>query len=123
MEQFPEAALGISQEVAEDNQPYPFIMSPRETYRREFLKRGVLGMGPTGTIIRREVFEELGGFSGTRYIGDTEMWYKNCRKIPGCKAPGLVYWRARKPGILKCSNIYLKTVLNYKNTQISRTSP
>jgi len=94
MEQFPEAALGISQEVAEDNQPYPFIMSPQETYQREFLKRGVLGMGPTGTIIRRDVFEELGGFSGTRYIGDTEMWYKIAAKYPVVKmVPGLVYWR------------------------------
>ena len=51
-------------------------------------------MGPTGTIIRREVFEELGGFSGTRYIGDTEMWYKIAAKYPVVKmVPGLVYWR------------------------------
>ena len=76
MEQFPEAALGISQKVVEDVKPYPFLMDPKETFTREFLKRGVLGLGPTGTIIRRDVFEKLGGFTGTRYIGDTEMWYK-----------------------------------------------
>ena len=76
MEQFPEAALGISQKVVEDVKPYPFLMQPKETFTREFLMRGVLGLGPTGTIIRRDVFEKLGGFTGTRYIGDTELWYK-----------------------------------------------
>ena len=76
MEQFPEAGLGISQKVVEDVKPYPFVMQPKETFTREFLMRGVLGLGPTGTIIRRDVFEKLGGFTGTRYIGDTELWYK-----------------------------------------------
>lgn len=94
MEAHPECALGISQEVAEDFKPYPFKMSPRETFEREFLQRGVLGLGPTGTIIKRRVFEELGGFTGTRYIGDTEMWYALAMHYPVVKmVPGLIFWR------------------------------
>jgi glycosyltransferase involved in cell wall biosynthesis len=94
MEQFSEAALGISQEVAEDLKPYPFLMTPRETFHREFLQRGVLGLGPTGTIIRRDAFEALGGFTGTRYIGDTELWYKLAMHYPVVKmVPGLSFWR------------------------------
>jgi glycosyltransferase involved in cell wall biosynthesis len=94
MEQFPEAALGISQEVAEDYKPYPFMMHPEETFRREFLQRGVLGLGPTGTIIRRDAFEAIGGFTGTRYIGDTELWYKLALYYPVVKmVPGLTFWR------------------------------
>lgn len=94
MEQFPECALGISQEVAEDVKPYPFVMTPSETFRREFLQRGVLGLGPTGTIIRRDAFEQLGGFTGTRYIGDTEMWYQLAMHDPVVKmVPGLIFWR------------------------------
>ena len=94
MEQFPEAALGISQKVVEDVKPYPFIMQPKETFTREFLQRGVLGLGPTGTIIRRDVFEKLGGFTGTRYIGDTEMWYKIALTYPVVKMEDeLVFWR------------------------------
>ena len=94
MEQFPEAALGISQKVAEDIKPYPFIMQPKETFRREFLMRGVLGLGPTGTIIRRDVFEKLGGFTGTRYIGDTELWYKLALAYPVVKMEdNLIFWR------------------------------
>ena len=94
MEQFSEAALGISQKVAEDIKPYPFVMHPKETFTREFLKRGVLGLGPTGTIIRRDVFEKLGGFTGTRYIGDTEMWYKLALAYPVVKMQdNLIFWR------------------------------
>ena len=94
MEQFPEAALGISQKVVEDVKPYPFVMQPKETFTREFLQRGVLGLGPTGTIIRRDVFETLGGFTGTRYIGDTEMWYKIALTYPVVKMEDeLIFWR------------------------------
>jgi glycosyltransferase involved in cell wall biosynthesis len=94
MEQFPEAALGISQKVVEDVKPFPFVMQPKETFTREFLMRGVLGLGPTGTIIRRDVFEKLGGFTGTRYIGDTEMWYKIALTYPVVKMEDeLVFWR------------------------------
>ena len=94
MEQFPEAGLGISQKVAEDIKPYPFLMDPKETFTREFLMRGVLGLGPTGTIIRSDAFEKLGGFTGTRYIGDTEMWYKLALVYPVVKMDdGLTFWR------------------------------
>ena len=94
MERFPEAALGISQKVVEDVKSYPFVMEPKETFTREFLKRGVLGLGPTGTIIRRDVFEKLGGFTGTRYIGDTELWYKIALTYPVVKMEDeLIFWR------------------------------
>jgi len=94
MEQFPEAGLGISQKVVEDEKPYPFLMQPKETFKREFLMRGVLGLGPTGTIIRRDVFKKLGGFTGTRYIGDTELWYKIALTYPVVKIEDdLIFWR------------------------------
>ena len=94
MEQFPQAGLGISQKVVEDVKPYPFVMEPKETFTREFLMRGVLGLGPTGTIIRRDVFEKLGGFTGTRYIGDTELWYKIALTHPVVKIEDdLIFWR------------------------------
>lgn len=94
MEAFPEAALGISQEVAEDFAPYPFQMLPLETFRREYLQRGVLGLGPTGTIIKRDIFEKLNCFTGTRYIGDFEMWHKIAMYYPVVKmVPGLSFWR------------------------------
>ncbi len=94
MERFPQAALGISQQVVEDVLPYPFLMTPHETYRREFLCRGVLGVGPTGTIIRRDCFEALGGFSIQRHIGDTDMWLRLSAQYPVLKLNAcLTFWR------------------------------
>jgi glycosyltransferase involved in cell wall biosynthesis len=98
MEQYPEAALGISQEVEEDFDPYPFLLNPEECYRRQFIKKGVLDLGPTGTIIRRDAFLSAGGFSGARHIGDVELWLKLAARQPVVKIqPGLVFWR-RHPG-------------------------
>lgn len=132
MEQFPEAALGISQEVAEDFKPYPFLMHPQETFRREFLQRGVLGSGPTGTIIKRQVFEAIGGFTGTRYIGDTELWYKLALQHPVVKiAPGLIYWRQHdgqeiKKGIadffyLENSFKHKRAILNMEDLPLTKS--
>ena len=116
MEKFPEAALGISQEVYEDYLPYPFLMLPHETFNREFLMRGVLGAPPTNTIIRRDIFENNGCFSGIRYSGDTEMWLKLAFKYPIVKmVPGLTYWRrheGQEYALGLKSNSYL--IQNYK---------
>jgi glycosyltransferase involved in cell wall biosynthesis len=116
MEEFPEAALGISQEVQEDYLPYPFLLTPEESYRRQFLKRGVLSLGPSGTIIRTDVFRELGGFSGKRYVGDTELWLKMAARYPVVKMQsGLVFWRRHEGQEYKlghAGNGYL--IMNYQ---------
>jgi glycosyltransferase involved in cell wall biosynthesis len=123
MEQFPDCALGISQEVAEDIEPFPFVLTPYKAYYREFLKRGVLGMPPTNTIIKRDVFEFLGQFSTQRYTGDTEFWLRLSRQFNVVKmVPGLVYWRRHEDqeyqkGLSSLS--YLEH--NYKNTMAALT--
>jgi len=94
MEKFPNAAMGVSQQVYEDYKPYPFELTPFETYKRQFFKRGILGFAPTETIIRTDIFKELGGFTGKRYVGDVEFWLKlsalhNIVKLQS----GLVFWR------------------------------
>ena len=131
MEQFPEAALGISQKVAEDIKPYPFVMQPKETFTREFLMRGVLGLGPTGTIIRRDVFETLGGFTGTRYIGDTEMWYKIALTYPVVKMQDeLIFWRQHddqeitkgQESFFYLENSYLHCIKTLNNPKIPLSS-
>ena len=117
MEQFPEAGLGISQKVVEDVKPYPFVMQPKETFRREFLMRGVLGLGPTGTIIRRDVFEKLGGFTGTRYIGDTELWYNIALTYPVVKMEDdLIFWRQHDQQQIVMEQLDLNVIgLRYKH--------
>ena len=118
MELFPEAVIGISQEVAEDKLPFPFQLSPYDLFYREFLQRGVLGFAPTDAIIRRKEFIEQGMFTGARYIGDIEMWLRLSLNYPAVKmVPGLVYWRVHEDqeyAIGMKSYGYLE--MNYKNS-------
>ena len=51
-------------------------------------------MGPSGSIIRKDVFDEAGGFSGKPYIGDLEMWLGLTKKYSiVCMPTDLIWWR------------------------------
>ena len=106
-------------------------MQPKETFKREFLMRGVLGLGPTGTIIRRDVFEKLGGFTGTRYIGDTELWYKIALTYPVVKMEDeLIFWRQHddqeitkgQESFFYLENSYLHCIKTLNNPKIPLSS-
>ena len=94
MEKFPEAALGITSKNIIPLQPFPILLTPQEAYHKHFFVYGLLDYGPTGVIIRTEIFKANNMFSGKRYIGDTECWLKitavNCVvELP----PALTFWR------------------------------
>jgi len=94
MECFPEAGFGLMAQNFYLNKLFPFCLSPRESYSTFYFKGNLIGMGPTGAIIKKEAFDEIGGFTGGPYIGDTEMWYKlACRWPLVCFPPGMVWWR------------------------------
>lgn len=78
MEKFPEAALGLSDKDPKDHKLYPIFYTPAQTYENHFLNDESLGVGPSSVLIKREIFERLGGFSGKRFVGDTEFWLKVC---------------------------------------------
>jgi glycosyltransferase involved in cell wall biosynthesis len=93
MEEFPEAALGVVSN-RNSNQHYPVLFQPIQAYRKYYFSNELLSTGPTGTIIKREVFESLKGFSGKQYIGDTELWLRIAQQHPVISLPpGLIYWR------------------------------
>jgi glycosyltransferase involved in cell wall biosynthesis len=88
-------ALALSHSLPEDDEPYPWILTPDESYRKHFLGRGCFGCGPTGAIIRREAFEELGGFRKEwGVLADLDLWLRMAAKWPvALLPPGLVWWR------------------------------
>ncbi|MCC7278855.1 MAG: glycosyltransferase family 2 protein [Chromatiaceae bacterium] len=97
MEQYPEAALGLSDSVIDPRDPYPRLSDSHATIRNHFLGRSRLGSGPTGAIIRRDAFNDLGGFSGRRYLGDSELWLKLASRWPLVSLPpALVWWRCHE---------------------------
>ena len=93
MEKFPGVALGLSREIKTDK-TIPCSFASREAYAEHFLGKGLLTIGPSGTIILREAFEEEKGFSGERYVGDTELWMRLAANHPiVIIQTGLIWWR------------------------------
>jgi glycosyltransferase involved in cell wall biosynthesis len=95
MEKYPQAALGLAHSMPEDKSPYPWCLNSEQAYRKHFLGRGCLSCGPTGAIIRRDAFEEVGGFRGEwGVLSDIDLWYRMAaRWSTVLLPPGLVWWR------------------------------
>jgi hypothetical protein len=94
MDAHPEAALGLCSARVQEFAPFPVKLSPREAYLHHFFKQGILDCGPSGTVMRRDVFEEMGGFSGKRMVGDMELWLKISARHPVLiLPPALIFWR------------------------------
>ncbi len=94
MEQDEEAGMGISYKRNIVHQPFPMILKPSESLRYHFFTEGFLDCGPTGTIIKRECFEAVGGFSGKRMIGDLEFALKLASRYKVMiLPPSLSFWR------------------------------
>ncbi len=95
MQQFPEAAYGlIASNKLKLLDHSPSIYKPKQAYATYFFKDPILIIGPTGSIIRTKYFNEINGFSGTPYIGDTELWLKLSMNWPMVvMPPDLIWWR------------------------------
>lgn len=94
MEKNPSAALGVSSRETLPIHPFPHLLEPIQAYRRHFFEYGILDFGPSGVIIKKEAFEEVGRFSGKRYIGDQECWLKIAARYAILELPpSLIYWR------------------------------
>jgi glycosyltransferase involved in cell wall biosynthesis len=94
MEAEPDVALGLCHSLAEDEEPYPWKLTPSETWRKHFFGSGSLGCGPTGAIIRRDAFADVGGFREWGVLNDTDLWYRLSARWPLILfPPGLVWWR------------------------------
>lgn len=94
MEEHPGTALGVSSTVGNTKQPFPHLFTPENALRHHFFVKNFLDCAPTGSIINRSIFNELGGFSGRRMIGDVEFGFMCAVKYPVLLLPpGLVFWR------------------------------
>ncbi len=92
---YPNVGFIFSDCFIQDNEaPFPILYSPHEAYKINFLKTHLFYAGPGGTIIPTKVFNEIGGFSGKRHLGDTELWLKISLKYPILKIQAsLIWWR------------------------------
>lgn len=75
MEEFPEAGYGLCSLEQDDDRIFPFILTPREAYERHFWKGiPLFHKAPLSSIIKKDVFSGIGGFTNPGGEGDYEMW-------------------------------------------------
>jgi glycosyltransferase involved in cell wall biosynthesis len=109
MEKNPNTGFALSHSLPEDDEPYPWVLTPEESYRKHFLGRGCFGCGPSGAIIRKAAFDEVGGFRPEwRVLSDLDLWLRlaarwSCVLMP----PGLVWWRRHGGQEFSTNNAHL----------------
>jgi glycosyltransferase involved in cell wall biosynthesis len=115
MDRFPLAGLALSWNVIDPDLAYPHLVKPVEFVERHFLGRSPIGVGPSAAIIRRECFDEVGGFSGKQFVGDTELWMKLGEKWPIVSLPPALVWWRRHEGQQMSLEIERPQVLNVRH--------
>ena len=94
MESFPEAGWGLCSLPQDRERPFPFQLSTREAYQYHYLGPGLFHKAPLSSIIKRDLFERVGGFKPGRMVGDTEMWHRLALVSPVvCMTAGVVWYR------------------------------
>ncbi len=95
MEAHPDAGLGVILTKKTDNKVELFM--PSEAYARHFFGEETLSIGPSSTIIRKDVFNTLGGFANKRFVADSELWLRIAGNYPVLTIhKNLVVWRRHK---------------------------
>ena len=94
MERFPEAGFGLGSLPQDKFRIFPFMLTPEEAYQRHYFQEQLFHKAPLSAIIRKDVFDAVGGFTGRRYLGDFEMWHLLAAKYPVVLMPqGIVWYR------------------------------
>ncbi|HEV2714428.1 MAG TPA: glycosyltransferase family 2 protein [Terriglobales bacterium] len=97
MEHFPEAGLGVSEHFRKD-MIYPTLLNPRAAWQQGLLGGGLFSRAPGSTIIRRDAFEQIGGFHYVDAIsGDTLFLHEASARWPVVVMPaGLYFYRVHR---------------------------
>ena len=94
MDDNPSAAFGLSADRAWVERNNNNLLSPKDLFKIFIFEGKLLGSSPTGSIIRRDIFESIGGFSGKQYVGDLELWLKLASLYNAIVfEKSLYYWR------------------------------
>lgn len=93
MEQFPEAAWGFCSLLPDESQPYPILLkNAEEIFTYNYFGPGILHKAPLSSIIKKEAFDSVGGFSGKKHLGDFEFWHILSLKYPLLLMPEGMVW-------------------------------
>jgi glycosyltransferase involved in cell wall biosynthesis len=94
MEKHPSAAIGLMSYFNDKINEFCEPLKPRELYNQFYFKGDLINCGPSSTIIRRDIFEKLGGYNLEPYISDTDFIFRICAKHNAVVFPKkLILWR------------------------------
>jgi glycosyltransferase involved in cell wall biosynthesis len=135
MEKFETAGWGLMSLPQDDDCIFPFLLSPREAYERHYLNKNryvnyksIFNKAPLSTIIKNEVFKEVGGFKEVRHFGDSDLWHRLAMKYPlVLMQDGLVWWRGHEgqEADIRKKNLFIqfKTINNSLNHILNKECP
>ncbi len=127
MDKFPEAAFGVLAHEEDEKQAYPIMKSGKEGYHAYFFHNRYFDMGPSASIIKREAFESVGGFSGANYFGDVELWLRLSQEYNFLCLPHDLFWWRRHEGQQsleeKSDSDYDKAKLEMYKKMLSQNCP
>lgn len=92
MERFPEAGYGLCSLEQDKERIFPFQLAPEEAYRRHYFGPSLFHKAPLSSIIKKDAFWAVGGFSGKQHVGDFEMWHLLSASFPVVLMPHGVVW-------------------------------
>lgn len=118
---FPEAALGICEKYHDSTLPYPFSLTPAQSVATHYLQRELLMIGPSGTIIKKSAFFEVGGFENYGMPSDNHLTLKMAGKYPVVILQRDLFWWRPHDGQVSIQNKgnYQNILSNYLfNTDI-----
>lgn len=114
MERFPNVSFGLSADPKWLNEQSNSIWTPLDLFNAYFFHGKAIGTPPSGSIFLRNVFFDIGGFSGKKYLGDTELWLKLSVSHNALIFPNnLYFWREH-------SNQQMKDELRNPNIKYQR---
>ena len=96
MEQYSDAGYGLCTMKQDKHRIYPYCLEPKEAYKKHYFNLPIFARAPLSAIIKKDVFDSVGGFSGKQHIGDFELWHIISLKYPVLLMPhshGMVWYR------------------------------
>ena len=94
VDKFPETGWGLCSLIQVIPEQFPFMLTPYEAYRHNYLGPGLFHKAPLSSIIKRDVFSKINGFKELRMVGDFEMWHRLALLFTVVLMPdGIVWYR------------------------------
>lgn len=94
MEMHPSAGYGLF-DYSENKPLFPISLTPEEAFEAHYSgKFKIFNRSPISAIIRKDIFDAVGGFSGQQHVGDFDLWHRlSSSHNTVLMSAGPSYWR------------------------------